>query len=81
MTRVMHVDDPQVFDEAQGKPEWDVVMKDEYESLMKYQTWELTPLLEGKNLIGCKWVCNIPGPSTHDWENNTTQKNTYITCI
>ena len=24
MTRVMNVDDPQVFEEAQGKPEWDV---------------------------------------------------------
>jgi hypothetical protein len=25
-------------------------------SLMKNQTWELTPLQEGKNIIGCKWV-------------------------
>jgi hypothetical protein len=56
MTRVMHVDDPQVFEEAQGKPEWDAPMKDEYDSLMKNQTWELTPLPEGKNLIGCKWI-------------------------
>ena len=23
---------------------------------MKNQTWELTSLPEGKNLIGCKWV-------------------------
>jgi hypothetical protein len=31
-------------------------MKGEYDSLMKNQTWELTPLPEGKNLIGCKWI-------------------------
>ena len=42
MTRVMNVDDPQVFEEAQGNPECDVAMKEEYESLMKNQTWELT---------------------------------------
>ena len=52
----MNVDDPQVFEEAQGNPEWDAAMKDEYDSLMKNQTWELTSLPEGKNLIGCKWV-------------------------
>ena len=45
MTRVIHVDDPQVFEEAQGKPEWDAAMKDEYDYLMKNQTWEFTPLV------------------------------------
>ena len=40
MTRVMNVDDPQVFEEAQWKPEWDAAMKEEYDSLMKNQTWE-----------------------------------------
>ena len=38
MTRVIHVDDPQVFEEAQGKLEWDVAMKYEYDSLIKNQT-------------------------------------------
>ena len=52
----MNVDDPQVFEESQGKPEWDAIMKEEYDSLMKNQTWELTYLPKGKNLIGCKWV-------------------------
>jgi len=44
MTKVMHVDDPHIFEEGQGNPEWGAVMKDEYDSLMKNQTWELTPL-------------------------------------
>ena len=36
MTRVMNVDDPHVFEEAQGKPEWDAAMKEEYDSLVTY---------------------------------------------
>jgi Reverse transcriptase (RNA-dependent DNA polymerase). len=31
-------------------------MKDEYESLIKNQTWKLVPRPKGKNVISCKWV-------------------------
>jgi hypothetical protein len=27
-----------------------------YEALIKNQTWELIPLLKGKNIIGHKWI-------------------------
>ena len=34
-------------------------MNDELTALAKTQTWELTPLPDGKNLIGCKWVYKV----------------------
>ena len=34
-------------------------MNDELTELGKTQTWELTPLPDGKNLIGCKWVYKV----------------------
>ena len=34
-------------------------MNDELVALDKTQTWELVPLPEGKNLVGCKWVYKV----------------------
>ena len=34
-------------------------MNDELTALAKTQTWELTPLSDGKNLISFKWVYNV----------------------
>ena len=34
-------------------------MNDELTALAKTQTWELTPLPNGKNLIGCKWIYKV----------------------
>ena len=31
-------------------------MNEEYNSIMKNQTWELTQFPENKVLIGCKWL-------------------------
>jgi hypothetical protein len=31
-------------------------MEEEYESIMKNNTWELTELPKHKNPIGCKWI-------------------------
>jgi hypothetical protein len=88
MTRVMHVNYPQVFEEAQGQPEWDATMKDEYDSLLKNQTWELTPLLEGKNIIDCKWVYMTKFTSMEqfrsiriDWLQKDCHKNKVLTIL
>ena len=55
MTKVLAIDDPTSYAQAQGKPQWEQAMIAEYESLMKNKTWSLVPLLIGKDLVGCKW--------------------------
>lgn len=34
-------------------------MQEEYDALMRNQTWHLVPAGQGKNLIDCKWVYKI----------------------
>jgi histone deacetylase 1/2 len=43
-------------------------MNEEYEALMKNKTWDLVPLPEGKQAIGCKWVYKVKCNSTGDVE-------------
>jgi hypothetical protein len=31
-------------------------MKEEYNSLLKNQTWDLVPLPSGRKLVMCRWV-------------------------
>ena len=42
MTQVMNVVEPMNYDQAKDHKEWKNVMNDEYESIMKNDTWELT---------------------------------------
>jgi hypothetical protein len=48
-----------VFEEEKGRPKWEKAMAIEHESLRKNQTWDLTSLPLGENLIGCKWVYKV----------------------
>ena len=57
MTKVLAIDDPTSYVQAQGKPQWEQPMTTEYVSLMKNKTWSLVPLPVGKNLVGC--MCTI----------------------
>lgn len=53
------VEDPINLKEALQSDEklhWDNAMKEEYESLLKNETWTLEQLPTGKKAIGCKWV-------------------------
>ena len=34
-------------------------MNDEMEALQKNSIWELVPLLEGKKIVGCRWIFTI----------------------
>lgn len=38
---------------------WKEAMEDEFSSLKKNQTWTLTKLPAGKNVVGCKWVLKL----------------------
>jgi hypothetical protein len=56
MTNIMQVNEPMNYKHAEDKEEWVEAMNDEYNSIMKNQTWELTELPENKTPIGCKWL-------------------------
>ena len=52
----MNVVEPVNYDQAKDHKEWKNAMNDEYESIMKNDTWDLTELLKNKVPIGCKWL-------------------------
>ena len=56
MSIISNFIEPMSFDEANEHDEWWNAMKEEYESIMKINTLELTELPEHKNPIGCKWI-------------------------
>lgn len=38
---------------------WQQAMEDEYNSLIKNETWDLSNLPAGQRVIGCKWVFTL----------------------
>ena len=51
--------EPKCYDEAlqdENSSKWELAMKDEMDSLLGNQTWELTKLPEGKKALHNKWV-------------------------
>ena len=54
--------EPECYDEAlrdENSSKWELAMKDEMDSLLGNQTWELIELLEGKKALHNKWVYRI----------------------
>eukprot|EP00253_Pinus_taeda_P022507 PITA_22507 len=52
----MNVVEPSSYDEAKEYEEWRDAMNEEYNSIMKNDTWELTKFPKNKVPIGCKWL-------------------------
>jgi len=50
MSQVMTVFEPLNYEQAKNHKEWVEAMKEEYDSIMKNETWELTKLPETKSL-------------------------------
>ena len=48
--------DPHTYEDASNYLTWKTIMKEEYISLQKNNTWELVDLLPGRKLVKCKWV-------------------------
>ena len=56
MTQVMNIVEPISYEQAKNHKEWNTTMNEEYESIMKNETWELTEFPENKLPIECKWL-------------------------
>ena len=59
MAKIVENVEPENFDEAIGKPEWEQAMDEEMAALDDNETWDLVQLPQGKKPIGCKWVYKI----------------------
>jgi histone deacetylase 1/2 len=57
------VDEPASLDTALSDPKWHGAMDEEYDALMKNQTWRLVPRWQGTNIIDCRWIYKIKGKS------------------
>jgi hypothetical protein len=56
ITQAMNVVEPLNYGQAKDHKEWMDAMKEEYDSILKNETWELTELPENKTPIGSKWL-------------------------
>ena len=45
--------------EALDDPKWRKAMEEEYNALLKNNTWHLVSAKKGTNLIDCKWVYKL----------------------
>lgn len=63
---VMEEDEPKTYEEAiksKNSKKWKDAMDEEYESLIKNNTWVLSNLPEGRKLIDCRWIYKIKSNS------------------
>ncbi|MCO5606455.1 hypothetical protein L7F22_060643 [Adiantum nelumboides] len=59
MVKISHIKEPQSYEEAFTKQEWLAAMDEEYNALLKNDTWKLVDLPQGKKAIGSKWVYKV----------------------
>jgi hypothetical protein len=52
---LVHSSYPHSYGEAAGNPFWESTMQEEYNSLLKNQTWDIVPLHFGRKLVRCRW--------------------------
>ncbi|KAD7478171.1 hypothetical protein E3N88_01307 [Mikania micrantha] len=52
----LNITDPTTYTEACKLPAWQTTMHEELAAIEKNQTWVLTTLPAGKNLVGLKWL-------------------------
>ena len=52
-------EEPTCFSQAMRFPEWRSAMADEFNALLKNQTWTLVPPSSHQNTVGCKWVFKV----------------------
>ena len=56
MSQVMNVVEPLDFEQAKEHKEWRDAMNEEYDGILRNETWKLVELPKNKVLIGSKWL-------------------------
>lgn len=56
ITSMMNVVEPSSYKEENESNEWKIAMEQEYDSIIRNNTWEFVELPRGKQVIGCKWL-------------------------
>ena len=50
---------PSSFEEAVEEPSWVDSMIEEYDSIVRNSAWEIVPRLEGKSVVGSRWIYKV----------------------
>jgi hypothetical protein len=53
------VEEPKSFKDADGDPNWNAAMEEEFKSIRDNDTWSLADLPRGQQAIGLKWVYKV----------------------
>ena len=59
MSNVLNTDEPESFAEAKDASHSQLAMQEEYESILKNDTWDLINLPSDKKVIRCRWVYKV----------------------
>jgi hypothetical protein len=51
--------EPDTLEDALADKNWTAAMHEEYQALLRNQTWHLVPPSSGRNLIDCRWVFKL----------------------
>ena len=50
---------PSSFKEVVEDPAWVDAMVEEYDSIVRNSAWEIFPRLEGKSVVGLRWIYKV----------------------
>ena len=53
------VTEPSSFEEAVEDPAWVYAMVGEYDSIVRKSAWKIVPRLEGKLVVGWRWIYKV----------------------
>ena len=53
------VTEPSSFKEAIEDPAWVDAMVEEYDSIVRNSAWEIVPRLEGKSVVGSRYIYKV----------------------
>lgn len=56
---LLDVQEPKTLHEALNSPQWKLAMDDEYQALMRNNTWHLVDQHPGQNIVDCKQVYKV----------------------